>query len=670
MRRALSLACACALAPIISHGHARADDAKASPSLDEVTVYATRTPQVSFDVPAIVSKVDLDSPGTALSSDMSDLLEFVPGVEVDNGPRRTGQTVSIRGIDAEGVITLIDGRRQNFEAAHDGRFYLDPSLLKSVEIVKGASSSIYGGGGIGGVIAFDTKDAADLLAPGQKIGAHSALGYRTANDDHLATVASYGRADNWDILGSATYRYTGDIRQGDGDRLETEERIGTGLMKVGYTFLDYNTLKFQGQILRNDGKEPNNPSGTISSTSNPVVDKLIDDRQVGLKYTYDNPDNLWLQPTAHVYFNDTMVEEVTRDGSSKGRIDRRAIETLGVTLDNKTKLEIAAGHSHTFSYGVEAYSDGQDGHRSTASDESRPGVPDANAVTYGFYLQDEISLKTAFGDFLIIPSARYDHYDSDDNDGNQLSKGRISPKLAASYKPIENVVLFGSWAQAFRAPNMTEVYAAGQHYFGNNFVSNTDLQPEVVTTIELGVGSKFAGLATADDRLQLKTSVYKSIGDNFITQEITSTTTQYVNIANAQLIGFDGSLSYEIDPFKAIVGASYTEAVDKDTDEYLSNNVPLTLTLDVSSKIDIINSVIGWRSRFAKANGRIQSDETLTEGYGVHDLYFRWRPDQKKWGELTFDFGIDNIFDKDYSKRYASLMEEGRSYNVRMNYTW
>ena len=117
MRRVLRPACAAVLLSTTVLSPARADDnsAKVRPlmtDLEPVTVYATRSPRSTFDVPAIVSKIDMDTPGNALAGDMSDLLQFTPGVEVDNGPRRNGQTVSIRGFDGEAIITMIDGRRQ------------------------------------------------------------------------------------------------------------------------------------------------------------------------------------------------------------------------------------------------------------------------------------------------------------------------------------------------------------------------------------------------------------------------------------------------------------------------------------------------------------------------------------------------------------------------------
>ena len=64
-----------------------------------------------------------------------------------------------------------DGARQNFGSTHDGRFFIDPRLLDSVEVLREPASSLYGSGATGGVIEFRTVDAADLLAQGQTAGA-------------------------------------------------------------------------------------------------------------------------------------------------------------------------------------------------------------------------------------------------------------------------------------------------------------------------------------------------------------------------------------------------------------------------------------------------------------------------------------------------------------------
>lgn len=654
-----------------------AEEAKSASTMDTVTVYATRSEQSTFDIPAMASTVDADAPGTALSNDTEGLLKMIPGVDVINGPRRNGQTVTIRGFDSEAIITLMDGRRQNYEAAHDGRFYFDPILMKRVEIVKGASSSIYGGGGVGGVVAFETKDASDLLEPGENLGFTTGVSVRSANGEIAPSTIVYGRSGNFDALGSLALRSSGDIRDGDGEDLQTEDNVMSMLLKAGYTFADWNTIKVQYQGLNNRGQEPNNGAGAISS-SNPIVDKDVRDHQFGVKYEYSNPGNDLLNLKVHTYYNNTETEEEDISGSNLGRVQIRALQTLGLTIDNQSRFDISDSHSQTLSYGLEIYRDVQDGSSTATADGSRPGVPDAEDINWGIYLQDEIAFETSVGKFLIIPAARFDQYRSEDDAGNSQNESAVSPKLALSYKPNDNFMVFGSLAQAFRAPNMTELYPSGQHFPGggpipnNFFVPNPDLKPETVTTLEFGAGVNFKGVIAKEDALKVKGAWHYSKGKDFITQEVDvfGGTTENSNIDNAALWGVELEGEYRLAPIIFKTGLTYVEAKNDDTGDYLANSLPLSFTTDISYDLPLASSVIGWRSRFANNNDHLPSGETGTAGYGVHDIYYRYAPIEGDFQNMTLDLAVENIFDKHYTKRFASLPEEGVNFAARVSFKW
>ena len=114
-----------------------------------------------------VTVIGEDEIETKIPSTVDDILEDVPNVTFAGGPRRTGEVPIIRGFSGQDVIVLLDGTRQNFISGHDGRFYLDPALIDQVEVVRGATSALYGSGGLGGTIEFRTKDASDFLLPGE-----------------------------------------------------------------------------------------------------------------------------------------------------------------------------------------------------------------------------------------------------------------------------------------------------------------------------------------------------------------------------------------------------------------------------------------------------------------------------------------------------------------------
>ena len=270
----------------------------------------------------------------------------------------------------------------------------------------------------------------------------------------------------------------------------------------------------------------------------------------------------------------------------------------------------------------------------------------------------------------LIPAARYDSFSSEDVNGQSQDSGKVSPKFSVSYKPIEQAMLFASWAKAFRAPNMTELYPSGQHFPGNNFVSNPDLKPETVTTLEVGAGLNFEGVMREGDRARVKGSWFSSDGKDFITQQIGGTTTQYLNVPNAEIVGWEVEGTYQLDPVSVTLGASYVTAKNDDTGANLDNNVPLTFVADVSYKVEVIDSIFGLRGRLANANTRASSTSGQTDGYGVLDLYYRWRPDDKGLESMIVDLGIENVLDKAYARRYASLSEPGRNFVARVSYSW
>ena len=97
--------------------------------LDTISVTATRNPVKTFEYPGMVTVVGREKIRSRQPSTPDDILKYVPGVEFTGGPRRTGETPTIRGFDGPDVIILFDGARQNFGSAHDGRFFIDPMLL-------------------------------------------------------------------------------------------------------------------------------------------------------------------------------------------------------------------------------------------------------------------------------------------------------------------------------------------------------------------------------------------------------------------------------------------------------------------------------------------------------------------------------------------------------------
>ena len=269
---------------------------------------------------------------------IGDLLEELPNVEPLSGPRRIGESANNRGFDEERIVTIIDGARQSFNIGHQGRFFIEPDLLKQVEVYRRANSALYGSGAIGGVIALTTKDASDLLEPGERVGARLKTGFQDVNDEWLGSVAAYGRiGEGFEYLGNVTYRDSSDLELGNGDTLkDSAEESVSGLGKLTWRPGEHHRLLASIDIFDTQGEFPANPQ-SLESPMNEVADTDIERRSYTVGYRYVDPKNPWAQVDLVAYRTE-LAEELDRESGNETTTD---FDTTGFDLRNTTGWDLA-----------------------------------------------------------------------------------------------------------------------------------------------------------------------------------------------------------------------------------------------------------------------------------------------------------------------------------------
>ncbi|MES2775880.1 MAG: TonB-dependent receptor [Bacteroidota bacterium] len=128
--------------------------------LDPVTVTASLSPlSVSKTGRNITIIKGSDFQNLPINS-LDDLLRYVPGIEVQaRGPMGSQSDIVIRGGTFQQVLLITDGIRLNDPLTGHFNSYIPiaPAEIERVEILKGASSAIYGTEAVGGVIHIITK---------------------------------------------------------------------------------------------------------------------------------------------------------------------------------------------------------------------------------------------------------------------------------------------------------------------------------------------------------------------------------------------------------------------------------------------------------------------------------------------------------------------------------
>jgi hemoglobin/transferrin/lactoferrin receptor protein len=691
-----------------AQNHDTADDAEMR--ADTVTVYGTSNPLPVFDYPGQVTVIDRDALETLAPSTISDALRDVPGVNFSGGPRRTGELPSIRGLSGQNVLILLDGARQSFTSAHDGRFFVDPELIGTAEVVRGPASALYGSGAVGGVLAFESVDAADLLRDGETWGARARVGYQSVNEETLASITAFTQQGKFDGIASFGIRDSGDIELGSGATLPSDDDIQTALIKGSYVFTDALTIEGSWQRFTNTAIEPNNGQG-VAGTGDGVLDREVekdittDTFRLGVNY---NPeDNDWIDIGFTAYQTSSDVDEFD---ASVPRTTIRDIETTGFSLRNASRFTIGSAET-ILTVGGDWYKDEQTGTDDQTIDGTRGGVPNGESEFMGVFAQLESIVETPVGQFVVIPGIRFDEFDSSSSiaPGEENSDNAVSPRIAASFAPkgAEWLRLFGSYSEGFRAPSINELYLDGVHFqiphpvlfnpaigsfvfAPNNFIPNPDLVPEETQTIEFGTGFDFKNIFDPSDRLQAKVSYFETEADELINLSVNVApsagcfippnfqpcnfgTSESANVDRAELEGWEGELHYDSDRFVARASFSTIEGTDLSDGSDLGSLTPDRIALDLGVKVPEFNALFGTRIQHAADFEQRVSDgagafsiQDERDAYTVVDLYATWRPDRIEG--LRLDVGVDNIFDENYERVFAGVSQPGTNFKVAASY--
>ncbi|MBU5600467.1 MULTISPECIES: TonB-dependent hemoglobin/transferrin/lactoferrin family receptor [Citrobacter] len=633
-------------------------------AVEDMTVTATGNPRSAFEAPMMVSVIDATAPENQTASSTADLLRKVPGLSLDGTGRTNGQDVNLRGYDRRGVLVLVDGVRQGTDTGHLNSTFLDPALIKRIEVVRGPSALLYGSGALGGVIAYDTADAKDLLEAGQNSG-YRVFGTAATGDHSLGMGASaFGRTDTLDGLLAWSSRDRGNLRQSDGTTAPNDEAINNMLAKGSWKIDSAQTLAGSLRYYNNDAREPKNPqTSAADTTSNPMTDRSTIQRDAQLTYSLAPADNDWLNADAHIYWSEARINAQNTDSTGEFRKQT----TKGGKVDNRSRLFTDSFASHLLTYGGEYYRQEQQPGGATT------GFPEAKIDFSSGWLQDEITLRDL--PVTLLGGTRYDSYRGSSDGYEDVDADKWSSRAGLTVAPADWLMLFGSYAQAFRAPTMGEMYNDAKHFsigrfYTNYWVPNPNLRPETNETQEYGFGLRFDDLLMASDALEFKASYFDTKAKDYISTSVdfAAATTMSYNVPNAKIWGWDVMAKYTADLFSLDMAYNRTRGKDTDTGEYISSINPDTVTSKLNVPVAHSGFSVGWIGTFADRSTHISSSYAKQPGYAVNDFYVSYQGQQALKG-MTTTLVLGNAFDKEYWSPQG-IPQDGRNGKIFVSYQW
>lgn len=128
--------------------------------LDPITVTATLSQKRSSETGRNITIIKGENFKNLPVHSLDELLRYVPGVEIQaRGPMGSQSDIVLRGGTYQQVLVILDGMRLNDPNTGHFNSYIPiaPAEIDRIEILKGASSAIYGADAVGGVIYVFTK---------------------------------------------------------------------------------------------------------------------------------------------------------------------------------------------------------------------------------------------------------------------------------------------------------------------------------------------------------------------------------------------------------------------------------------------------------------------------------------------------------------------------------
>ncbi|MBX4604978.1 ligand-gated channel [Klebsiella pneumoniae] len=629
-----------------------------SPDKDTITVVATGNQNTVFETPAMVSVVTRETPWSQNAVTSAGMMKGVAGLGQTGAGRTNGQTFNLRGYDKSGVLVLVDGVRQLSDMAKSSGTWLDPALVKRVEVVRGPNSSLYGSGGLGGVVDFRTADATDFLVPGELSGFR--LWGNTASGDHStgSGLTWFGKTENTDELLSVIMRKRGSLYQSDGGHAPNEERPASVFAKGSVRLTDASKVGASLRLYRNVTTEPGNP--TLTRGDSGLRDRKTVQNDVQLWHQYAPADRSLINLKSTIYLSDTTIKTEGESKTAEWRNNR----TSGVNIVNRSHTLTFPG-AHQLSYGAEYYRQQQ------SPEGSATLYPEGEINFSSLYFQDEMTMEDY--PVNVIVGTRYDRYRSHNPRAEDLKAGRWSPRAAISVSPTDWLMMYGAVSSAFRAPTMAEMYRDDVHFYRrgkpNYWIPNPDLKPENNITREVGVGFQMDSLFTANDHFQVKGGYFGTDARNYIATRVDMKRMRSYsyNVSWARIWGWDVQGNYQSDYADWTLSYNRTESMDADSREWLGTGNPDTLISNISLPVGHEGIYAGWRAELSAAVSHVKKGDSHQAGYAIHSFSLSYKPAMVKGFEASVT--LDNAFNK-LAMNGKGVPLSGRSISLYTSYQW
>lgn len=683
--------------------------------LDEVVVSTNRTENYLRNSPFAESLIGKDEIQIRPSFSLPDILQNEPGVSLLRDGI-WGTEISIRGLNRENIITLIDGNRIATSTDVAARLSLvDMNNVERVEVIKGASSSIYGSGATGGIVNIITKSP--QLYDRLSLNGNVITEYNTVNDLSVFGGSLYSGSSFWSTKLSGSYRKANNTQTPGGELKNSQFEDYSFSGSLSIFPIDNHKLKIDYQLFRADNVGI--PGSSVFPEQALVTYPFERRELVSAGYEIQNVSKIFYKLSAKYSYQlinrdveniPYIVQNIPASGGNPAR--RVSVLKITPSADHKNNNATLQGNfwlfnSHNLVTGLDYWDRSYTGEReryqlievldsagNVVSKTNRitgeKPLPNSSYKSLGIFAQDEFKLfddrfSTTLGlryDFINITAEKtlnpvYTITNGVLNtnppnqqviwDSTDTYNSSYSANIGFIYSFFSNLDLTLGLGSSFRSPSLEERF----QYIDQGSVvrvGNPELKPEKGQSIDFGVRHY-------SDNLKILSSFFYSHFNDLVV-EIPGTyegrnALIKTNIGEARIYGFDFSADYNFQgTFVFYATASYVKGDDITEDGNLPNIPPLNGRIGFRLPVfDFLRTDIS-STIFAEQND-VGEGEVTTPGYAVFNLLINTHP--IKFSSISFRIysGVENIFDKAYrnhlsTTRGSITIEPGRNIFLKL----
>jgi len=630
-----------------------------SVELEPVVITASHTPKALKEAPVVTRLITLHDIKITDATNIQDMLtQEIPGLEF--GFAMTQETsLNMSGFGGNAVLFLVDGERMAGETMDNvdyNRMNLDN--VGRIEIVKGASSALYGSNAVGGVVNIISRENLEPWT------ANVNSRYNTFGHEWRNGASFSFNTEKWNSQTSFQHTMIDPI---DLPKAHTSEEIAIELMKKaqGQPY-DESVLNDDSNLSRLYGQKTYNVKERLTwrasdrltlvgrgsyffrTSERDTYDYHFNAYSAGLKgrYAWNNAHHLELSYAYDQYDKANFLPDGTRTHDHDYSNQQHVVHALYHHPFGKNNLILGADYMHdylsTYQF-IDNTSHAQDNIDSYAQ--------------FDWNITDQLN---------VVGSVRYDYFSAS-------SQNAITGRLAIVYK-FPWMTFRGNYASGFRAPTLKEMYMCfDMGNMGYMILGNPDLMPEKSHNFNVAIErtNRIRNSSFLDGRYNFTLVGYCNIFDKRIT---TIDGPEYNGMESALYWNEDGVTVWGIDASLGHVwdcGVSfrlnYSWMHETGNVWFSQFNQPRTHSMTWRIGYDhrfsrhyALDAALSGRSFGKPQSGRTDVDQ----GYTIWKLMLQ----HHLWRSVRLNTAIDNLFNyKPKSYYYSSPLTTGISFSVGLS---